>query len=174
MAVSSGALLVALTLPASGALAAPGGGGCDNRNNNTYDKLLGCVTLEGVREHQQAFQEIADKNHDPLYPGTRAAGTEGYEDSVDYVAACCGTPGTEVDARPVPVRLRVPGGAAAAHPGRGRVRDRAPSPAAARATVDGNVIPVDINLTGDRASDQRLRGRGLRRPRLDRPTTTSR
>ena len=56
-------------------------GGCANRTNNTYDKLLGCVTLEGVRAHQAALQAIADANDDPYYPGSRAAGTKGYADS---------------------------------------------------------------------------------------------
>ena len=46
--------------------------GCDNRNNNTYEKLLECVRVEGVREHQAAFQAIADANG-----GNRAAGTPG-------------------------------------------------------------------------------------------------
>ena len=54
---------------------------CANRVNNTHAKLLECVTLEGVREHQAAFQAIADANG-----GTRAAGTSGYNASVDYVA----------------------------------------------------------------------------------------
>ena len=40
--------------------------------------LLECVTLEGVRAHQAAFQAIADANG-----GTRAAGTDGYDASVD-------------------------------------------------------------------------------------------
>ena len=35
--------------------------------------------------HQQAFQDIADANDDES-PGTRAAGTEGYARSVEYVA----------------------------------------------------------------------------------------
>ena len=35
---------------------------CANRVNNTQAKLLECVTLEGVREHQAAFQAIADAN----------------------------------------------------------------------------------------------------------------
>jgi Zn-dependent M28 family amino/carboxypeptidase len=48
--------------------------------------LLSCVTVEGVREHQAAFQAIADANHDPFAPGSRAAGTDGYTGSVDYVA----------------------------------------------------------------------------------------
>jgi Zn-dependent M28 family amino/carboxypeptidase len=53
---------------------------CDTRVNNTQAKLLECVTLEGVREHQAAFQAIANANG-----GTRAAGTPGYQASVQYV-----------------------------------------------------------------------------------------
>ena len=45
---------------------------CGSRTNNTIDKLLECVTLAGVREHQAALQAIADANG-----GTRAAGTPG-------------------------------------------------------------------------------------------------
>ena len=78
-------LLLAALLSAPAAVAAPNDA-CDTRTNNTYQKLLECVTLEGVREHQAQFQKIADANDDPFYPGTRAAGTEGYADSVDYVA----------------------------------------------------------------------------------------
>ena len=74
--------------------------GCTSRTNNTYDKLLGCVTLEGVRAHQQAFQEIADANDDPFYPGSRAAGTEGYAESVDYVAGLLRQAGYEVTLDP--------------------------------------------------------------------------
>jgi Zn-dependent M28 family amino/carboxypeptidase len=50
------------------------------RNNDSVRKLLECVTLRGVLEHEKAFQRIADRNDD-----TRASGTEGYDDSVDYV-----------------------------------------------------------------------------------------
>lgn len=39
------------------------------------------VTLEGIREHQAAFQAIADANG-----GTRVSGSEGYNESADYVA----------------------------------------------------------------------------------------
>jgi Zn-dependent M28 family amino/carboxypeptidase len=53
---------------------------CEARSNNSQQKLLECVTLEGVREHQEAFQDIADDNG-----GTRASGTPGYDASVDYV-----------------------------------------------------------------------------------------
>jgi Zn-dependent M28 family amino/carboxypeptidase len=53
---------------------------CDNRTNDSLRKVLECVTLDGLLEHQEAFQEIADDND-----GTRASGTSGYDDSVDYV-----------------------------------------------------------------------------------------
>lgn len=56
------------------------GAACANRVNNTFDKLLECVTVDGVREHQAALQAIADANG-----GTRAAGTSGYDASVAYV-----------------------------------------------------------------------------------------
>ena len=49
-----------------------------------------------MREHQEAFQAIADANDDPFYPGSRAAGTEGYADSVDYVAGLLEDAGYEV------------------------------------------------------------------------------
>ena len=42
---------------------------CASRVNNTFNKLLECVTLDGVRSHQAALQAIADGNG-----GTRAAG----------------------------------------------------------------------------------------------------
>ena len=60
--------------------AAAGPAACESRVNNTHAKLLECVTLAGVREHQAAFQAIADANG-----GTRAAGTPGYDASVEYV-----------------------------------------------------------------------------------------
>jgi Zn-dependent M28 family amino/carboxypeptidase len=47
---------------------------------DTYD-LREAVTVEGVRAHQQALQDIADDNG-----GTRESSTQGYFDSVEYVA----------------------------------------------------------------------------------------
>ena len=49
------------SLPGGTALAAPSQAGCESRTNNTYDKLLECVRVEGVREHQAALQAIADR-----------------------------------------------------------------------------------------------------------------
>ncbi len=53
---------------------------CATQTNNTIDKLLDCVTLDGVREHQAAFQAIADANG-----GTRVSGSPGYDESAEYV-----------------------------------------------------------------------------------------
>ena len=81
---------------------------CDNRANNTYQKLLDCVTVEGVREHLEAFQKIADNSTDPVYPGTRAAGTDGYADSVDYVAGLLRDAGYKVTLDPVDITFNFP------------------------------------------------------------------
>ena len=43
-------------------------------------KQLGDFSVRGIRKHQQAWQRIADKNDD-----NRAAGTNGYDQSVHYV-----------------------------------------------------------------------------------------
>jgi len=53
---------------------------CDKRVNDTVEKLLECVTLAGVREHQAALQAIANANG-----GTRVSGSPGYNQSAEYV-----------------------------------------------------------------------------------------
>jgi Zn-dependent M28 family amino/carboxypeptidase len=68
------------SVPGGSALAAPAQGGCDARTNNTYDKLLECMRVSEVREHQAALQAIADQNG-----GNRFSGLPGYDASVDYV-----------------------------------------------------------------------------------------
>lgn len=55
---------------------------CSRNIGNVPDQVMGCVTLDGVREHQAAFQAIADANG-----GIRTSGTPGYDASVDYVVA---------------------------------------------------------------------------------------
>jgi len=82
------ALAVAL-LPASGAAAASPA--CDTRVNDTYKKLLECVTLEGARAHQAALQAIADANG-----GIRTSGTAGYDASAAYAADVFAAAGLEV------------------------------------------------------------------------------
>jgi Zn-dependent M28 family amino/carboxypeptidase len=124
---------------------------CDRQANNTFQKLLSCVTAEGVMEHERALQEIADANDDPNYPGTRAAGTAGYSGSVDYVKQTLEKAGWQVTLDPVDITYQFP------------VELRQLTPVDAEyesgaftgsgfGTVTGNVIPVDINLVGDRAN----------------------
>jgi hypothetical protein len=109
------------------------------------------VTLEGVREHQAAFQAIADASDDPVYPGTRAAGTEGYAESDEYVAGLLRQAGYTVTLDPVEITFNFPA----------ELRQITPVAAdyetgvftgSGSGTVEGQVIPVDINLTGDRTS----------------------
>jgi Zn-dependent M28 family amino/carboxypeptidase len=148
VAAASASMLVAASAPA--ASAAPGNA-CEKRTNNTYAKLLECVTLDGVREHQAQFQKIADNSGDPVWPGTRAAGTEGYAQSVDYVAGLLREAGYNVTLDPVQFEFNFPA----------ELRQLTPVAAtyetgvftgSGSGTVQGNVIPVDINLVPPRAS----------------------
>lgn len=69
-----------VVVPLQEGLAAAGQSACESRNNNTTKKLMECVTLDGVREHQRALQQIADDNG-----GNRFAGLPGHTASVAYV-----------------------------------------------------------------------------------------
>jgi Zn-dependent M28 family amino/carboxypeptidase len=89
--VGAGALTcVALT---SGAIA--GGKSCDKRSNNNHKKLLECVTLDNVRGHQAQLQTIADDNG-----GTRASGTQGFDDSAWYIGSTLEAAGYAVEYQP--------------------------------------------------------------------------
>jgi Zn-dependent M28 family amino/carboxypeptidase len=124
---------------------------CSKRTNNTYEKLLECVTVEGVRGHQAAFQGIADANDDEFYPGSRVAGTEGYAQSVEYVAGKLRAAGYTVTLDPFDFQFVFPA----------LLRQLTPVSASyqtgtftgsGNGDVTGSVIPVDINLTPPRAS----------------------
>jgi len=103
-AVGAAALLAGSgLLAATPALAAPGGGGgpgggpggapagCERRVNASVEKLLRCVTPEGVTEHLQALQDVAD-----AHGGNRASTTPGYTASIDYVQDTLEASGYEV------------------------------------------------------------------------------
>jgi Zn-dependent M28 family amino/carboxypeptidase len=92
-------LLVFAAAPATSA-AVPG---CDTRVNNTYKSLLECVTLDGARAHQAAFQAHAD-----AHGGTRAAGTPGYDASVDYVVETLEEAGWDVELHEFPFMFTPP------------------------------------------------------------------
>ena len=147
LAVVAGAVVTLASAPGAGA-ASPQA--CAKRNNNEYHKLLNCVTLEGVREHQAAFQTIANANG-----GNRAAGTPGYDASVDYVTDKLEAAGWSVDIHlfdftvSQPIQQHTP--AAATH-GTGGVTG------SALGTANAAVTPVDINLVPPRANTSGCNG----------------
>jgi hypothetical protein len=103
------------------------------------------VTLDGVRSHQQELQAIADDNEDPSYPGTRAAGTAGYQSSVDYVAGLLEDAGYEVTLDEFEFQFEFPALLEQLTP----VAATYPSGSftgGGFGEVTGGVIPVDINL----------------------------
>jgi Zn-dependent M28 family amino/carboxypeptidase len=79
-AAVAGLVLAGVALPATPAVATPATG-CGPLEATAVDQFLDCVTLDGVKEHLAALQDIADANG-----GTRASGTAGYDASADYVA----------------------------------------------------------------------------------------
>ena len=88
-------LLVALVIPLHAGLADAGPATCENRTNSSTAKLLECVTLAGVREHQAAFQAIADANG-----GNRFSGLPGHDASVDYVVERLEAAGYDPEVQP--------------------------------------------------------------------------
>ncbi len=141
--LSAAVALAAVGLPASASADSPS---CDTRVNNTIDKLLECVTLGGVREHQAALQAIADANG-----GIRAAGTPGYDASVKYVVDRLTAAGYAVTLDSFPFTYQPPA----------TLRQTAPLAATyqtgaftgtGNGSVSAAVTPVDINLVPPRAS----------------------
>lgn len=141
--VAVAALLLAL-LPSLAAAAPPVG--CERRSNNTYRKLLECVTVEGVREHQAAFQAIADATG-----GTRASGTPGYQASVDYVVAVLEDAGWEVTVEDFPFVFVALPTVQQLSPVQGDY-ETGSFTGTGIGDVSAPVVPVDINLVPPRAS----------------------
>lgn len=131
------AILFVMAVPAG---AAPAGAGCGARTNNTYEKLVECVTVEGVREHQAAFQAIADANG-----GIRAAGTTGYDESVEYVVERLEAAGWSVELHQFPFTFVPPPTLQQLSPLTATYETGAFT-GSGSGTVTGPVIPVDINL----------------------------
>jgi Zn-dependent M28 family amino/carboxypeptidase len=132
-------------VPVATATAAPSPAACANRMNNTYPKLLECVRLNGVREHQAAFQAIADANG-----GTRAAGTTGYTRSVDYVASTLRRAGWNVTLDEFPFTFIPPAQLRQLTPVAANYETGAFTGSGFGTITAGNVIAVDVNLTPPR------------------------
>jgi Zn-dependent M28 family amino/carboxypeptidase len=134
--------------------AAPAGTGdvrhdCERGTNDTYARLLRCVSADGAAEHLDALQAIADANG-----GTRASATPGYDASADYVADLLDDAGYEVTRQ----EFTFPFFEEVAPAFLGQV---SPTEASYETgtfeysggnDVTGTVVPVDLNLVGDRAS----------------------
>ena len=144
VAVATTAVLTTSLL--HGQTASAASSACESGNNNTYQKLLECVTLDGVRAHQEALQKIADNSTDPVYPGTRAAGTDGYADSVEYVAGLLRDAGYEVTLDPVDITFNFPAVLRQLTPVEAEY-ETGVFTGSGSGEVQGNVIPVDIDLT---------------------------
>ncbi|MEU1971058.1 M28 family peptidase [Microbacterium sp. NPDC019599] len=141
--IATTAIAALALIPAGGAFAAPTQA-CETRTNNTYEKLLSCVTVDGVLEHEEALQAIADANG-----GTRAAGTPGYTASVEYVVDTLEAAGWNVELDsfdftfvPPPLLEQLTPVAAE--------YDSGTFTGTGYGEVTGNVIPVDIVLTPPR------------------------
>ncbi|CAN5156676.1 hypothetical protein BH18ACT10_BH18ACT10_07150 [soil metagenome] len=70
--------MLMVTLILISVLAAPGVATAAVKTDS--QALRNAVTVQGIMEHEQKFQDIADANE-----GTRASGTPGYTQSADYV-----------------------------------------------------------------------------------------
>lgn len=123
-----------------------GVGSCTTRKNDSIAKLLECVMLSAVREHQAVFQQIADANG-----GNRAAGTTGYDASVSYVVGRLMAAGYQVSLHSFPFEYLQPP----------QLRQLAPFAAQYAAgsftgtgvgSATANVVAVDINLAPPRAN----------------------
>jgi Zn-dependent M28 family amino/carboxypeptidase len=132
--------LLFATLVAVAPSASAGTKACENRTNNTVDKLLECVTVEGVRSHQAALQAVADAND-----GVRVTGTAGFDDSIAYVVGVLEDAGYEVELNGFPFTYFPPG----------EIQQLAPVSAdyptgsfsgTGFGDVTGNVIAVDLAL----------------------------
>ena len=133
-------------------------------------KLRKAVTVQGMKQHEQAFQNIATANG-----GTRASGTPGYDASVAYVVGQLEAAG--YDPRRAGVRLPVLPGARAAgvRPHVAPTPRRSTSPTDDFATMtysgSGNVTAAVQEVNDNQFPpgpdaelvERGLRGRGLRR-----------
>ena len=76
---------------------------CEDRVNDTVERLLECVTVEDVYKHLVAFQAIANQND-----GNRASGNSGYSDSVGYIRYALEKKGYDVELQPFTIEFFPP------------------------------------------------------------------
>jgi Zn-dependent M28 family amino/carboxypeptidase len=141
VAVAFGLAAVCAIAPHTSAQAGPAS--CEKRNNNQYRKLLECVNGDGVAEHLAEFQAIAEANAVDGVP-TRADQTAGYDASVAYVVDTMTAAGWAVDVVPFTYNAATV-----------TLEQLTPiqqdliafdAVGTGEGDVNGNVIPVDINI----------------------------
>ena len=145
VAIATAAAFTVALIPAGAAFAAPAVK-CDNRNNNTVSKLLECVDADGVVQHLDELQAIADANG-----GNRAAGLPGYEASVDYVVDTLTAAGWNVSIDEFPFVYVGPSELEQLTPVN-ETYPTGPFTGTGYGEVTGNVIAVDVALDLPRAS----------------------
>jgi hypothetical protein len=154
---------VLIVAPATAATAGGHGHGhhdkCAKQVNDTYAEVLKCVALDDVLGHLKNLQKIADRNNDPYYPGSRAAGTKGYADSVKYVSGLLRKAGYKVTLDPFEFQFVFPA-----------VLDQiTPAAASYETGAFTNSRPGRHQPDRRPGQQQRLRGDRLHRPGLQRP-----
>ena len=117
-----------------------GSGACDERVNDTQQYLLDCVTLDNVRQHQLALQAVADANG-----GNRQAGTSGYDASVEYIVGALEAAGYTPELNEFDFTFLPPSTLAQTFPTM-TDHETGTFTGSGFGTVDGPVIPVDLNL----------------------------
>lgn len=140
LGVAAATALVGSALVAAPSRAAPSQNGCDNRSNNTYDKLLECVRLEGVMGHLEALGAIAEANG-----GNRSDQTSGYLASVDYVVEVLQGAGWSAEVVPFSYAVRTTSVVEQLSPTQA-THPSAALTGSAEGEVTGTVVPVDLSL----------------------------
>ncbi|HET8779822.1 MAG TPA: M20/M25/M40 family metallo-hydrolase [Agromyces sp.] len=146
--LSIGAIAASVAVGASLAIALPAQAAVATDTQALRD----AVTVEGVIDHLEAFQQIADANND-----NRAAGTSGHEASLEYVQGLLDGAGYDTWTQEFTYERTDFGDSALQQLTPGAVDyvlgvDFFPMDFSGEGDVSAPVTAVDVNLAGDRAS----------------------
>ncbi|GAA3241945.1 M28 family metallopeptidase [Pseudonocardia petroleophila] len=116
---------------------------CDDAAPADAAALVDCVTVDDVRAHQRALQDIADANG-----GNRASGTPGYDASVAYVAEQARAAGLTVTTRDFEFPFFQVESESLARGGQDYVAgtDFATMAFSGSGDVSGTAVPVDLQI----------------------------
>jgi Zn-dependent M28 family amino/carboxypeptidase len=146
------ALLSAAATPAVAAPAhKPAGKGpaqaaLDNRNNNSSEKLRQAASAQSALTHLKTLQAIASANGD-----TRASGTQGYDSSADYVVDRLKAAGYQPEVQEFDFAFFQELSEPVLMAGENTI-ETATATYSGSGDVTGPLVPVDLNLEGNRAN----------------------